>query len=367
MSPVFSVYLDLLRLLSALAVFIAHLKYERFTNGWLGFFGDGNYAVMVFFVLSGYVICYVANEKEATPYEFTVSRLARLYSVVIPAILLTAFFDLTGPRFDRALYDGWWYQDSHILVRLFANSFFIQELWFFSVRPLSNGPFWSLGYEFWYYFIFAILFYRPGRSWWLWALFACLIAGPKILLLAPVWLMGVGAYYFNRTVRLRWEFGLAFFLISLPGYLLYLHLDAPLHLKSLTHSILGESVSQLQWSKRFFENYLIGALVTLNIIGFSAYAEKLKGVARIFGNPVKFLASYTFTLYLVHYPALHFFAAVSSHDPRDPIDQALLITSTLLLCFLVGTYTERKKHVLKTALNSCFHRFFSLKRGNAVG
>lgn len=356
MKPVFSVYLDLLRILSALAVFLAHLKYERFTSGWLGFFGDGNYAVMVFFVLSGYVICYVANEKEASPYDFTISRLARLYSVVIPAILLTAFFDLIGPGFEKTLYDGWWYQDSHVAIRLLANSFFVQELWFFSIRPLSNGPFWSLGYEFWYYFLFALLFYRLSKSWWLWALLVCLIAGPKILLLAPVWFLGVGAYYFNRKFKLRWEYGLVIFFASFLGYLLYMLLDAPLQLKSLTHSLLGESVWKLHWSKRFLENYIIGALVTMNIIGFYAYAEKLKGIIRFFGNPVKFLASYTFTLYLVHYPALHFFAAISSHDPQDFFDQAFLVISTLLFCFFTGNYTERKKHILKAVLHNCFHR-----------
>ena len=45
-------------------------------------------------MLSGYVISYVAVELEFTLWEFAISRIARVYSVVIPALALTVLVDL---------------------------------------------------------------------------------------------------------------------------------------------------------------------------------------------------------------------------------------------------------------------------------
>jgi len=53
-------------------------------------------AVSVFFVLSGYVIAHVLSTREKTPLEFTASRFARLYSVLLPALAITAVCDWGG-------------------------------------------------------------------------------------------------------------------------------------------------------------------------------------------------------------------------------------------------------------------------------
>ena len=95
-----SIYLDLVRFLAALMVFVVHANYERFTGGLplLWHFKDlGNDAVMVFFVLSGFVIAYVAAHKERTIEEYAASRFARLYSVVVPALILTMLLDGERP------------------------------------------------------------------------------------------------------------------------------------------------------------------------------------------------------------------------------------------------------------------------------
>ena len=76
----------------------------------------GNDAVMVFFVLSGFVIAYVADKKERTPRDYFVSRFARLYSVVVPALLLTAIADFLGSHIDYNVYHtfyDWTFQPDH--------------------------------------------------------------------------------------------------------------------------------------------------------------------------------------------------------------------------------------------------------------
>ena len=76
MRPATSVYLDALRFLAAALVFVVHANYSQVTGGmpvlWR-FAGLGNDAVMVFFVLSGFVIAYVADQM---PIRFATARLA---------------------------------------------------------------------------------------------------------------------------------------------------------------------------------------------------------------------------------------------------------------------------------------------------
>jgi peptidoglycan/LPS O-acetylase OafA/YrhL len=39
---------------------------------------------------------------------------------------------------------------------------FVNELWLFSAAPPLNGSLWSLSFEFWYYAIFGLWFFRKG-------------------------------------------------------------------------------------------------------------------------------------------------------------------------------------------------------------
>src|SRR5258708_5629666 len=110
----FSTYLDLLRASAALAVFIVHLGYAEFTGGIVTRQDQiGRAAVIVFFVLSGYVVAYVARERERTLSVFAVSRLARVYSVALGALALTVAVDLVtlASGFPRGVplyhYRGW--------------------------------------------------------------------------------------------------------------------------------------------------------------------------------------------------------------------------------------------------------------------
>src|SRR3974377_2602308 len=89
MTNALSLYLDALRFGAAFVVFLSH--YRKFTGGMLWQMQPyGRTAVMVFFVLSGFVIAWVTETRERTLQEYALSRVARLYSVIIPAFILTA-------------------------------------------------------------------------------------------------------------------------------------------------------------------------------------------------------------------------------------------------------------------------------------
>ena len=96
-----SLYLDILRFAAALTVLVTHLAYPELSGGMLAYWRLlGNDAVMIFFVLSGFVIAYTTEVKENTPGAYIRSRLARLWSVAVPALLLTIALDHWGSRLD---------------------------------------------------------------------------------------------------------------------------------------------------------------------------------------------------------------------------------------------------------------------------
>lgn len=351
-----SVYLDLVRFLAATVVFVGHAYPQRLTGGVpaLWRFGSvGNDAVMVFFVLSGFVIAYVADRKEHTLKDYSISRFARLYSVVVPALVLTVIADAIGSRLSPGLYDGNWFAVDRPLWRIAANLLFVNELWFTSVRPFSNVPFWSLGYEPWYYAIFAAAFYL--RSWRrLLALVAIpLMVGPKILLLLPVWLLGVWAYHVVNARPMSERAGGALALGSLACYLAFRQFDVPTLLDGVCAQWLGTAViEELNFSKTFLNSYAVGILFALHLVGIHAVSDRLG--AFLPERPIRYVASFTFALYLFHYPLLFFFSALLERTETDMYRMLLVPVCTLAAVWALGEVTERRKSAVRHWLASSY-------------
>jgi peptidoglycan/LPS O-acetylase OafA/YrhL len=138
----FSLYLDLMRVSAALAVVLWHAAFQQNGGDWFHPGTIGPDAVTVFFVLSGLVISYVVNTKESSPQLYISSRLARLWSVLIPALALTYLINLIGVRMNPV--PNWIETDGSAWL-LLPSALFANELWFHSVAPLSDIPVWSIG------------------------------------------------------------------------------------------------------------------------------------------------------------------------------------------------------------------------------
>jgi peptidoglycan/LPS O-acetylase OafA/YrhL len=369
-----SIYLDLLRFLAAATVFIVHANYDRFTGGLPIFWRLSNLAndaVMVFFVLSGFVIAYVAHTKEKTLKDYFVSRFARLYSVMLPALLLTVILDYLGSRIEYSLYDGWWFRTDNPIWRLVANSFFINELWFMSIRPFSNGPFWSLGYEFWYYVIFAAAYYLNKAARPLVVAAVALLVGPKILLLLPIWLIGVWTYF--KVVRKPVNEYVGWFLSvgSILFYVIFRNTGMPQLLLDWTVACLGSTFvhGELSWSKYFLSSYIVGALVAMHFIGFSAIATRLSKLIVFLGRPIRYLSGFTFSLYLFHYPLLQFFAAITITIERTSLRSGFVVFGTIVAIWGLGTVTEKRKSDFKKwtlAAYNALQRYISFGKGTRI-
>ncbi len=200
MTKSFSHYLDLIRFVAALAVFIQHLALYPFTDGvvWAPLASYGRTAVIAFFVLSGYVISYVSSNRENAPRAYFASRVSRLYSVILIALPFTFLADIAGMHIDPEYYSipkVLWKPESwagYISSLLFVNEY--QVFGFNGIAPGTNGPYWSLSFEATYYWIAGLgLFFSPAISIPA-ALALLMLGGRTIAALFPIWLLGFFLY-----------------------------------------------------------------------------------------------------------------------------------------------------------------------------
>jgi peptidoglycan/LPS O-acetylase OafA/YrhL len=143
-----SVVLDSLRIAAALTVLVFHLFYHWFEKLNITHKLDqaAHMAVVVFFVLSGYVIAYTTTVNNRGGLKYMQARFSRLYSVVIPALIITAVCEIIIHMYSPALQAH--FSRGTSWPRYIISGLFINEIWFFSAAPPVNGPLWSLSYEY---------------------------------------------------------------------------------------------------------------------------------------------------------------------------------------------------------------------------
>lgn len=343
MKPEMSIYLDFVRFAAAMVVFIGHLSGTRLSAGILWqFSGLMDAAVIVFFVLSGYVIAYIVETREATPRSYLTSRLARIYSVAFPAVLLALVLDPIGQAANPGLYESsWGYEASDHWLRALSLLTFTNELWNAHVTMGSLLPYWSLGYEVWYYILFGAIFFL--RSW-LRVVATILIGavmGPKILLLLPIWIFGVAAYVLARREVVRPRIGFMLVVVSLIMAVLFAF---------LMRGTFGQQyvLAHTGLAARYIE----GTIFSINIIGFGTICSFFSPVLMLMAKPVRYLAGMTFSLYLVHVPLAQFFAAMSHLPPGSISGRILVFGGTFFAIILFSHVTERRKRLWRNAFGS---------------
>ncbi len=305
----FSAYLEIIRLFAALMVFAHHASYPRFDGDWIfEFSGYGHESVVVFFVLSGYVIAFSCEYKDLRLQQYVASRLSRLWSVALPTIILTLIMDAVGRNLSPESYLGLCKPN---FVELFASIFFLNEVWFAQGCLGTNIPYWSLSYEFIYYFLFAIYAFVPYR--FLVLSLVAIFVGPKVLLLLPCWIMGVTAFQLGKhNLSSRQAV-----MLSVGGLLLFVVFVFFKIGNNFVTWRLEEFIGPI-WSMRlshsttFISDNFIGAFFACHLIGMTNLLRAVP-VAKNKLALLQRLASATFAIYLIHYPCLIFFTALSLH------------------------------------------------------
>jgi peptidoglycan/LPS O-acetylase OafA/YrhL len=318
-----SVLLDAVRGVAALLVCAYHVRYLLLMDYsqltahrrlWLLPYvvcGLGHQAVLVFFVLSGYLVggsTVRSIERGSWTWRgYLLHRGVRLWLVLLPALLIGGAIDATALHLHLApgLYGG--LVPNHITFDVrpnltwkafFGSLFFVQKI----LTPVfgSNGALWSLAYEFWYYLIFPLgLLAVRGRysavlriSCAVGFLAACRFVGHDILMLLPVWLLGALLAVVPvraNGARLRW---LAVALYC-PFFVAFSRGD-PMGLNLRDYAIAVGTFALL-W-------VLLGAQ--------EPYGKEW------FVRPSREAAGFSYTLYLFHTPLLMVLAALLVGDSR---------------------------------------------------
>jgi peptidoglycan/LPS O-acetylase OafA/YrhL len=350
----FSTYLDAVRFLAAMLVVIAHVTFKQFTGGLFAYQGSlAAIAVTAFFVLSGYVIAYVANEKERTLQEFSISRAARVYSVAVPALLLTMAIDLGG----HALGAPWqlpMYEYTGIWKYLPVILTFTNEIGTLHVPVFSDAPFWSLSYEVWYYVAFGIAFYLRGWLRLVLLFLAVIALGIPALVYFPIWLGGVGVYYLHRRTRLPRGVAAAFAILSLAAIVLVRVSGFDDWMDARVNTALGGwPFAHLNNSMHFSTHYLVGALFALNL--YAVRFCRIEALALpLLRRPITYLASFTFALYLAHLPLLYLWSFVIGTDGKSAPKMAVLLVLVTASVWGFGLISEHRKRQWRVLIKALF-------------
>jgi peptidoglycan/LPS O-acetylase OafA/YrhL len=326
--------------------------------------GFGHQAVMVFFVLSGFLISSSIFRSTGSGTwswsGYSVSRATRLYVVLIPGLLLGALWDLSGKTLFSATglytqplasFGGTVVQNDLTVGNFFGTLFFLQTIFCHAFG--SNGPLWSIANEFWYYVLFPLgvfAFYAWGKQSYrsailltVSALGVAAVLGPEKLLGFVVWLSGFAVLLFWSRNKLSSASSRAAYLLVASALL------ATCMIAARTVRLKGE-VSDLIVGL-VFSVFLLGILqLEWPVAADGAYLRS----ARLF-------AGFSYTLYVLHFPFLLFLRAwILPSERWQPNFLHLLYglaigAGVLIYCWLVARFTEHRTGEARRWVLKTFH------------
>lgn len=322
------------------------------------FTGFGHQSVIIFFVISGFLVGGMTLDRWRThtpdPGAYFIARFSRIYTVLIPALIVGWVFDRTGAH---------WFESSrmyanalseysinslpdHVLIRtdwltISGNLLNLQGI---LVSPLgSNGPLWSLANEWWYYCLFAFvaMAFKSRAHRTVCALAALALAAllpTQMLLWGALWVMGLGAHVWVRAHIKKPNCTIA--------ALLFL---AAMAWTRLHHAQAGMALE-------FMADAVVATTFCLLLVSLSTVRKPLP-----MANFHHWAAEFSFSTYLFHFPAMVFAAAALGqngliHLKAPPTGSQLAVYAGMvlaLLAFSLLAYHLFEKHTshIKQALS----------------
>jgi peptidoglycan/LPS O-acetylase OafA/YrhL len=353
MSPALSLYLDMVRIAAALFVVYAHSNLRFLLPEVLPLAEFGHSAVVVFFVLSGYVIAFASDSRERDAIDYAAARLSRIAPLALFSVLAALTADSLGRWLAPELYQA--IPADRLLLRLLLSAGLLNELWWLSVMPFSNVPQWSLCYEAVYYLLFGIAVH--ARAGWRGPALAAvaIIAGPKILLLAPCWLAGVAAWRFRGEDRWRPTGAALAWLGTAALFWLY-------HRLNLMRAFAQDALAPLAgpWLMTH-----LALVVAVNFVAARSLLARARAPAAAVRAVAARLGMLTFAIYILHFPLLYLGGALALGVPAGGPKWAAVVALTLGLAMLIGTLVDRARPGLRAWLLALGHRVRLGRNGTA--
>jgi peptidoglycan/LPS O-acetylase OafA/YrhL len=343
LTPALSAYLDFLRFFAALAVLLGHLEQDGFALSWMPLAFLSHEAVMVFFLMSGYIITSsTLGRREAGPMEYAVARLSRIYSVALPSVLFCLLLAFVLASWAPELAARIPSYESPTWANTLLSLAFLNESWSIDSRVTLNGPYWSLCYEVWYYVIFGFWFFAKGAWRWPLTLGVALLSGPAVLVLFPIWMLGAWlALNPQRLPRPGPALAWATWLLA-PSLIWAISASGLDHwVKDFLHNHVP-GFWRLEASQRFLTDWLIGLLLAAHLWAWGGLPQWMQQSWQRCAGLWAAWAGFSFTLYLFHRP-LTTMVAKALGPAVDSVPLTLLVVAlSLLVCWLIAFGTERQ-------------------------
>lgn len=331
-------FLEAIRTLAALYVFVYHLlKRGIVENKILNmFFSFGQEFVMIFFVVSGFVIYYSMQSKSS---EFNLkaylkARVKRIYPVFCFSLLI-AYLSM-------CFIENTWLDIN--ISNLFGNIFMLQD--FTTGKPgvlvkpyMGDTPLWSLSYEWWFYMLFipVYVFFKKIQ---LHVVFVLSLSALLIYFIYPnqiclwcsyfiLWWYGVEAsmkYLFADTANRSWTiaYGLII-LVVLIVYTLFIY-----------EGKFEFGLFPILFIRHFFTALILYMVLVFVDVRRFQISEK---------NILVKLAPYSYAFYVLHYSLLNVFDAKKWFEYSG-----YTIVVLLAMLVLVTWFAEKVVHKY---LNKC--------------
>jgi peptidoglycan/LPS O-acetylase OafA/YrhL len=356
------------RWLSAILVVFVHLNNRFFLRlglvpvelrtapvyVWNFFCGFGHQAVIVFFVLSGFLVGgklagqFLSGMKIDYP-RYLIDRFVRIYLVLVPALLIGFILDGFGSKvFPQAsaylgLHQG---RQSLSFLTFIGNILGLQN--FFVATYGTNGPIGTLAIEWWYYLCFPLLLTAlQVQRRFRWVRLALFIIIVTVLTWREgffgvgfvIWGLGALAATVKTRLRLSPRVACSVFLVGIVAERLL---------------IRGESVDTWFYSATL--DCFVAVLFTLAII--SLRQSTLPTWKWLKPSIHEKLAGFSYSLYAIHAVVLTFFAAWcetylhfgASTIPSSPLTWVCIVIVlgiTIACGWLLGQITEHYTHPVR--------------------
>jgi len=296
--------------------------------------------------------------------QYMVARFSRIYTVLLPALALGWGLDLLGQAAlpEHGLYDGAgrWFHINSIPDNLFmtdswrglvVNVLMLQGI---AGEPFgSNGPLWSLAYEWWYYILWGLCLAALASEGW--GRLVAVALGVLVCWMLPIefWLASVqwlmGAALGLLMPRLKWRPALWLSTLAFLGALLACRYLA----------VRGGAEAWSPWQVNLRHAGLALALCALL---WSLGGERDRWMSSAQTRIHHYMAAASYTLYLTHFPLVMALCSVMHAAGLPVLRQqpgwgmllafAVLLAACWIWSRMVGRVFERRTNWVRRTLAS---------------
>ena len=341
-----SISLDIIRLFAAQLVLVGHLlsfcslaKLPYIQNS----------GVVLFFILSGLIISYTIFYKSQTNYsfqEFFIERFARIYSGLVPSLLFILLIDFIIQNINPNYYQ---YTNAYNIKTFLGNLLMLQDYhyighFFVNIIPKSlhitsfgsGRPLWTLAIEWWLYMFLGMIYFFYVRS-----------SSRKYVLLmllvsvVPLWNLVYGR---GNGLSVVWILGIIVTMFVFKKQFFPKTLSLYFSVTTLVFALFVLIYHEKAYNIHFA--FLIACSINFMLLFQQGNIKLYQGAK---SKLIKFVANYSFTLYLIHYSLIELILSLELDINKYLLAFSCFILANITAAF-IAYFTEMKHKKLAVKL-----------------